>query len=185
MRPGEESRTESSPSAAGVGRPLRARAVCSGPATEGLPVSKLISTDANRWSDEGDATIYLGSHESVAMAEFARHWTDLDRPIAIWRATIRLDDVADLRDPDVRRALRLPDPETWVLDRDRCQRIARELRDRGHDGLVAPSVAFLDDTDRFTIAVFVGNLRRRLEDAVAISRPSHALAPVRPSSVVG
>jgi RES domain-containing protein len=152
--------------------PLSTLAFCTGPAGSSLDVTTLTSTDANRWSEDGEPTIYLAGDPGVAVAELGRHWGEQDGEMAIWSLTLGLDGAADLRDPVVRSSLRVPDDPRWILDKKRCHELASRLRSSGpQDGLVVPSVAFLDDTSRWNAVVFVDRLRTTLVDAISSARP--------------
>jgi RES domain-containing protein len=119
----------------------------------------LISTEGNRWSRPGQPTIYLGGDPSLALAELARHLPAGDGfpPAWVWTVDVRLDAVVDLRSQDA----------AWVLDAERCRDVASDLRRRGAEGLIVPSVAFLDRADRSNLVIFaerIGELDRAISD---------------------
>lgn len=142
-------------------------AFCYGPLLERLPREELTGSDRpQRWSDGGAPTVYLASDIGVALAEWGRHVPIEERrdDSCLWRVPVRLDRAVDLRDPsaDLTRALaaagRCPDFEdhAWPLDQEAARDLAAWLRyEVGVDGLVVPSVAFLDDRARGNVVVFV------------------------------
>lgn len=158
--------------------PIVRRSWCMGPVRSSLAADDLVSTEGNRWSALGEPTVYLARDPGVAIAEFGRHWTDDLEAAAMSSVEFRLERALDLRQPDVRRILDIaPDP-TWVLDRNRCRSIARELRAAGTcDGLLVPSAAFVDDDSRWNAVIFVDRLARPLADVLRIGTPTYRLAP--------
>ena len=142
---------------------------CTGPDDPALDVASLTTTDANRWSRPGEPTIYLAGDPGVALAELGRHWEEQEASIALWSADLSLAAAADLRDPRLRATLGLPSDPTWVLDPERCRMVAARLRSDGrHDGLLVPSVAFLDAGSRWNAVVFVEFHRADLADVVRV-----------------
>lgn len=130
-------------------------AVCSGPIGDDFDVANLVSTDANRWSARGEPTLYLAGDLGVALAEVGRHWREGFSGVGLWQVRLALDAAVDLRRPQVRSAAGLPDDPCWILERDRCRELATRLRVQGCDGMLVPSVAFLDDLQRWNAVVFV------------------------------
>jgi RES domain-containing protein len=160
----------------GATQRINCDARCMGPATRSLEPHVLVTRDRNRWSDAGEPTIYLAGDPGVAIAEFGRHWSDDSVPAAMWTVRLRLDRAIDLRGPEVRQALGIPNDPTWMLDRDRCRSIARELRASGGcDGLIVPSAAFLDDDRRWNAVVFVDRLQGPLAGTLEVAGPSHVM----------
>jgi RES domain-containing protein len=148
---------------------LSLSACCTAPTDPNVDSRSLISTHANRWSAEGEPTIYLASDAGVGLAELGRHWDEQPDECSVWSVRVTLGAAADLRDPAIRAGLGLPDDPTWVLDLDRCSGLASRLRsERAHDGMVVPSVAFLDDPGRWNVVVFVDRLTRPLGEAVCV-----------------
>ena len=142
---------------------------CTGPDGPTLDVASLPTTDANRWSRPGEPTIYLAGDPGVALAELGRHWAEQEGKIAVWSGDLSLGAAADLRDPRVCAALDLPDDPTWVVDDERCRSVASRLRsDEGLDGLIVPSVAFIDDPDRWNAVVFAERLLGDLADVLRV-----------------
>jgi hypothetical protein len=115
----------------------------------------------------------------VALAELGRHWEEQQDATAVWSVTLSLGAAADLRDPTVRSSLGLPGDLTWILDKERCHAVATRLRSDGtHDGLVVPSVAFLDDPGRWNAVVFVDRQTRPLDAVIrAESRVARLARP--------
>src|SRR4029079_1804410 len=99
-------------------------ACCTAPTDPNLDSRSLITTHANRWSSEGEPTIYLASDPGVGLAELGRHWQEQRDECYVWSVLLILGAAADLRDRGVRSALGLPDEPTWVLDPDRCSALA-------------------------------------------------------------
>ena len=67
----------------------------------------------------------------------------------------------DLRDPDARTSLSLPDDAWWILDRDRTRAVSRSLREAGVcDALIVPSAGALDQPDRYNLVVFADDPSR-------------------------
>jgi RES domain-containing protein len=133
-----------------------------------LGLDMLVTSKGNRWSADGEPTVYLAGDVGVALAELGRHTPA--GPVGragIWSIDVRLDAVLDLRLPAVRRALGLPHGASWPLDRHRCLDLARTLRARVDvDGLIVPSVATLDQPERWNAVVFAERLRTRLDEAL-------------------
>ena len=137
----------------------------------------LVTTDGNRWSRPGEPTIYLGSDEAVALAEFARH-LEPDLPVVadLWTVDVHLDRIVDLRNVDGHADAALAEDPSWLLDRQRCRSLAATFRVRGAHGLIVPSVAFLDQPDRWNLVVFADRLES-LERSIAEPRPLGSLRP--------
>jgi RES domain-containing protein len=136
-----------------------------------LSLGGLVTTDGNRWSRPGERTIYLASDKAVALAEFARH-LEPDAPLVagLWTVDVRLDCVVDLR------AERPNADPRWLLDRERCRSLAARFRARGVEGLIVPSVAFLDQREHWNLVVFADRLES-LERLIAAPRPLGSLRP--------
>jgi hypothetical protein len=123
----------------------------------GWSTPALVSVEGNRWSRSGQPTIYLAGDPAVAIAELARHmpigqWAV---PASVWTLDVHLEAVVDLRTAD----------GTWTLDAERCRDMASDLRRRGTQGLLVPSIAFLDRPDRADLVVFaevVGSMDRAI-----------------------
>jgi RES domain-containing protein len=121
----------------------------------------LISDKANRWNAEGEATLYLSGDPALALVECARHPDALKERSCLLEVDVRIPLALDLRDPDVRSDLSLPDDAGWILDRDRTQAVSRSLRrDRVCDALIVPSAGAVDQPDRFNLVVFADDPAR-------------------------
>ena len=131
---------------------------------EGVPSSDaadLISDKENRWNAEGEATLYLSGDPALGLVECARHPDTLKDRSCLLEADVRIPLVLDLRDPDVRTSLSLPDDAGWILDRDRTQSVSRSFRRGGVcDALIVLSAGAIDQPDRFNLVVFADDPAR-------------------------
>jgi RES domain-containing protein len=129
---------------------------------------RLITRDGNRWSRPGEPTVYLAGDVAVAMAEFARHTPADAGEISgtLWTVAVELEAVVDLRGGNAPPELEVPDDVDWALDREVCRRIAGELRERGVQALLVPSVAFLDRPDRGNLVLFADRLGGALDRVI-------------------
>jgi RES domain-containing protein len=152
---------------------IRPTAYVYGPSVPRLDPETIAGGAGNeRWSRDGQLAMYLGLSPAVVLAEWARH-LDPDSAMTVWRLALRDVRVIDLRRPAVRDALALPRDPAWALDRGRTQAAADMIRGGlPVDGLIVPSVAFLDRPEE-------GNL------VVSLSDPSQARELVRSSRPVG
>ena len=150
---------------------LETEAFCYGPLVDRLDPRDLASSErAQRWSDAGAPTVYLASDIGVALAEWGRHVpvrSDRDDS-ALWCVPVRLRHAVDLRpgrEPEAVSGAHgaaglARDDRGWYLDQETTRDLAARLRyEDGVDGLIVPSVAFLDDPSRGNIVVFVGGER--------------------------
>ncbi len=120
----------------------------------------------NRWNDPGTPTVYLGADRGVCAAEYARHLrgSPLGREGRLHRAVydyeVVLGSVLDLRENSITTTLAVEDAPTAFLDRSICRRLAREARagDPRLCALLVPSVAFLDDPERWTLVVYLDRI---------------------------
>lgn len=154
---------------AALTRRFTAAAVCSGPASDALDVGTLVTTEANRWSADGQPTLYVAGDVGTALAEVGRHWEPRTRRLGLWQVEVQLGAAVDLRRRDVRASLGIPDDPRWFLDAGRCRDMAARIRDGGGEGLIVPSVALLDDGTRWNAVVFVERIPR-LDLAVRVVR---------------
>jgi RES domain-containing protein len=118
----------------------------------------------NRWNDAGEPTLYLAGDPGIMIAEWGRHFPlvfdEHARPATVERSvhrlSLRLQRVADLRDADLLPSATTSPP---FLDRDVTRSLARSLRAAGSvEGLIVPSIAFLDDLTRWNLVVFLDTL---------------------------
>jgi hypothetical protein len=136
-----------------------------GPAA-GLRVEDLVTADTNRWSDESERTVYLASSDAVVLAELGRHLKGDRSEVGFWRLRLQASALVDLRELRTTATERLLD-RRWCLD------VARRWRaDPRHEGLLVPSVAFLDRDDAWNVVLFVERLRRPINQTLTDARPS-------------
>lgn len=121
----------------------------------------------NRWNAPGEPTLYLASDPGVAVAEWGRHFgvvvpsalAPSSRKRRLFRLTVELTGVLDLRQPEVCAELDLADDLTWCLDRDLSRSVAAFVRRATVAvALIVPSVCFLDDRERGNIVLFLDRL---------------------------
>ncbi|HEU0236189.1 MAG TPA: RES family NAD+ phosphorylase [Candidatus Limnocylindrales bacterium] len=136
-----------------------------------------LATD-NRWSEAGLRAYYFASDVGLVAAEHARHIAidvlgdyaeRLER--AVFRVPISLDRVLRLTDPAVVVAMGAGPINTWILDLARTQAAASYLVSQVDrlQGLIVPSVAFLDQPERFNMVVY----RDAIDPAVVFGTPVH------------
>lgn len=121
----------------------------------------------NRWNAPGEPTLYLAGDPGILIAEWGRHFPavfdEAMLPAAIersvFRLSLRLECVVDLRDP-ASIADRVPDSATtWFTNRDLARLVAHSFRAQGTvQALIVPSIAFLDDPTRWNLVVFLDAL---------------------------
>jgi RES domain-containing protein len=141
---------------------------CHVPADEPLDLDRLVTIDGSddRWNGPGEPTLYLALDIATALAELARHLDLLPSPR--WRRRligmhVDLDGLADLRRPELQSAVGIGDVAA-LRDRDRARAAARRIRDDEHaQGLIVPSIAFLDDAGHGNLVVFADRLRDGVE----------------------
>jgi RES domain-containing protein len=116
----------------------------------------------------------------IVAAEHARHLaaelpTGGTERIAreMFQLHVSLDRVLDLTDPRVIEAMGAEALERWILDLRRTQAASSYLLTHvpGLQGLILPSVAFLDDLTRSNVVVF----RDAIEPAAAFGPPRHVM----------
>ena len=156
------------PGLADLVRPWSGTAYRHIPARSGLDVRDLRFAGRRgdgRWHRQGQPTFYLASDQRVAIAEFARHLAvDRDGRIRAARRTVysmraALERTIDLREPPALRLLGRDDAPGCWLEARICRAVASFLRDTlGVQGLVVPSVAYLDDPARFNVVCFLEHL---------------------------
>jgi len=132
--------------------------------------------DANRWSVRGLRAYYFALDVGIVAAEHARHIA-LDLPAGhseriareVFRVHVALDRTLDLTDPRVVAAMGAEPIDRWILDVRRTQAASSYLLAHvpGLQGLIVPSVAFLDDHARTNIVVF----RDAIDRSVVFSVP--------------
>ena len=122
---------------------------------------------ANRWNEPGEPTLYVAGDIGVVIAEFGRHFA-VDNVPALARATVTrtvyrlelvIDRLLDLRERRLWQALSLSNAPFCFTDRAVARATARFLRYTTQaQGLLVPSVAFLDQPDRWVLALFLEKL---------------------------
>lgn len=121
----------------------------------------------NRWNRAGQRTLYLAHDHAAALAEWARHVEksynpETDRPPQrrMYRLSVTLPAVLDLRDPEVWEALGgvVTEPADF-LEASRCRAIADYIRSLTDAvAMHVPSAAFIDDVHRGNLVVFLDKL---------------------------
>jgi RES domain-containing protein len=128
----------------------------------------------------GVRAYYFASDRGLVTAEYARHiatdlpWGHADRlERSVFRVPLIVDRVLRLTDPDVVSAMGAGPINTWILDLATTQAAAAYLLAQvvGLQAVVVPSVAFLDQHDRFNIVVY----RDAIDPAVVFGPPSFEL----------
>jgi RES domain-containing protein len=124
-------------------------------------------SEDNRWNYSGEPTLYLASDYGVVIAEFARHidvdWHRSLRAVGhvrqVYRCAVQIDRLLDLREPLVREALAVSVEPEGFLNRSLTRSIARYIRTVVDvQALLVPSVAFLDQPDRWVLVLFLEKL---------------------------
>ncbi len=121
----------------------------------------------NRWNTPGEPTLYLAGDPGVMVAEWGRQMSsaiDPDAPTRaiareVFRFHLRLDEVIDVRDPDVAASLGRTDAPSCFLDREIARSVSRYLRESTtSQALLVPSIAFLNDLARWNLVIFLDKL---------------------------
>lgn len=132
----------------------------------------------NRWNRAGDPTFYIASDRGVALAEFARHFRERQDPAlaqvaverALFRLTIEVDALLDVREPSVRSALGLHGGARRFLDAEVARATATFIRrTTSAEALLVPSVAFLDDPTRWNLVLFLEKLPTDLSTFIKVT----------------
>jgi len=120
----------------------------------------------NRWNAVGQPTLYLAGDPGVALAEWARH-LESDRAVRtggaqrrrLYRMQVQVDTLLDLGDATVAAALGIEGHPHCFLHRELCRATATYLRTvTPAQALLVPSVAFLDDLERWVAVLFLDKL---------------------------
>jgi RES domain-containing protein len=131
----------------------------------------------NRWNVPGEPTFYLAGDVGVALAEYARHFQERRTPAlalvrqrrALYRLELSLDHVLDLREASVRRELDLHGGPRRFLDLNVARATARFIRvTTPAEGLLVPSVAFLDEPNRWNLVLFLEKLPKDLSSVITV-----------------
>jgi RES domain-containing protein len=142
------------------------------PGDQPFEVDAIVSDDGDgdRWNRPGEPTIYLALDPGVALAEAGRHMNDQEGTQGcqlLVSLEIRVDGLVDLRDAAVRRDLGIEGGPAAFLDRQRARELAGRLR-RLPDcrGILAPSMALIDQPARGNLVVFAEKLVNGPRDIV-------------------
>jgi hypothetical protein len=115
----------------------------------------------DRWGTSGMRTVSLAGDPAVALAEYARH-RDRGAPAdsrCLCSFRLQAVSVLDLRIATVLELLGLQPGAAQFLDRQVARRVSRAVRDsRLCEGLIVPSMAYLDRPERFNLMLFVERL---------------------------
>lgn len=123
----------------------------------------------NRWNEAGAPTFYFGSDIAVVVAEFARH-INAELPVGaperqvrrIYRVPIKLDRMIDLTDPRATETLGIGPIRGWIGDLPTTRATVRFLRQHlDVQGLIVPSVPFLDVPGKWNVVVFLDRIDAR------------------------
>lgn len=121
----------------------------------------------NRWNVFGEPTLYLGGDKQVVIGEFSRHFQEnRSQSLAgkihcrrIWRFSVKLGRTLDLRDPEVCKALSLPNAPTCFKDKQVARSTAAFVRHTFQvEAILVPSMVFLDNLSKWCLALFLDNL---------------------------
>ena len=120
----------------------------------------------DRWGTSGQRTVDLAADPAVALAEYARR-RDPGAPAderRLMRLRLRAVTVVDLRRGSVAVALGLPPGSRHLADREVARRVSRTVREADVcEGMIVPSMAFLERADRFNVVLFCERLGADLE----------------------
>lgn len=127
----------------------------------------------NRWNAHGEPTLYLAGDPGVVVTEWGRNFggrraadvgaSSITR--AVFRLSLRLRYVLDLRDLGVVEALELSGVPECFLDRQTARTLARLLRTTtSAQAMLVPSIAFLDDLTRWNLVVFLDKVPANLSE---------------------
>ncbi|HET7473906.1 MAG TPA: RES family NAD+ phosphorylase [Candidatus Limnocylindrales bacterium] len=145
---------------------------CHAPADEPFDLEALArpGDGDDRWSDGARPTAYLAGDRLTAVAEYVRHARAGGSRLArdIVQLELRPTRVLDFRRDDVREALGPRSAPSACLDRSIAQDLGRDVRGLGLvEGIVVPSMAFLDQPDRYNVVLFVEALAGGIASALA------------------
>ncbi len=105
---------------------------------------ELANTGGARWNPPGVDAIYSSLERETAIAEGDyRLQLEPIRPRAkrtVYRLTVRLASVVDLRSPEVRRRLGLSDADLADLTMSKTSAVGGAVEWLGHDGMLVPSM---------------------------------------------
>ena len=134
----------------------------------------------DRWNRQSDPTLYLTSDHGVVLAEFARQLKETRAPGAssgattreIFRLRVAVDHLLDLRNREVCQRLPIQDAPLCFLDKKLSRAVAELLRRATPaQALLVPSVAFLDQPERWVLVLFLEKLPPDPRQFVATVEP--------------
>jgi RES domain-containing protein len=121
----------------------------------------------NRWNEPGHPTLYLAGDEGVLIAEWGRHFAVNRTPAlqnavverAVFRLTLEIDQLLDLRAPEVCRALSLTDAPACFTDIGVARATAHFIRrTTAARAMLVPSIGMIDRLDRWCLVFFLEKL---------------------------
>jgi RES domain-containing protein len=121
----------------------------------------------NRWNEPGHPTLYLAGDEGVLIAEWGRHFAVNRAPAlqnlavarAVYRLTLEVDRLLDLRKPEVWALLSLAGAPTCFTSTGVARATAHFIRGTtAAQALLVPSIGFLDQLDRWCLVLFLEKL---------------------------
>lgn len=135
-----------------------------------LDLTYSLKAKDNRWNEQGEPTLYFAKDHGVVVAEWARHLkvkrtpklAQLFKPRAVYRCRIASVRLIDLCDAAVWSDLGLDDLPFRFSDIRLARAIAHLARySTDAEGLIVPSMAFLDDLTRWDVVLFHEKVRDR------------------------
>ncbi len=152
----------------GLVRPFGGRVHCHAPKDRPFAYDALARADdgRDRWGASGKRTVYLAGDPAVALAEYARQ-RHIGAPAdsrCLWSFRLQAVSVVDVRADAVLELFGLARGAAQLLDRAMARRLAGAVRDSGLcQGMIVPSMAYLDQPEQFNFVLFVERLGVDLE----------------------
>jgi hypothetical protein len=150
-------------------QPFDGRVYCHIPTDVPFSYDALAAPDdgRDRWGASETQTVYLAGDPGVALAEYARHRKVGAPAESRCLCSFRLQAV-NLLDIRGAQSTDLLGPSStgahFFLDRQEARRLSRMVRDAAIcQGLIVPSMAYLDRPERFNVVLFVEHLGAELE----------------------
>ncbi len=121
----------------------------------------------NRWNTAAEPSLYLAGDPGVVIAEWGRNFGyrrsesvgEISVERSVFRLSLHLDAVLDLREPSVAAALGADNAPACFTDRAIAQTTAAMVRaPTAPNAILVPSIAFLDDLTRWNLVVFIDTL---------------------------
>jgi hypothetical protein len=121
----------------------------------------------NRWYVAGEPTLYIAGDVGVAIAEYGRHFQEQRTPELtigthrriVYRLEMRFEQLIDLRQSATWDAISLAGAPTCSLHKRAARATAAYLRyTTPAQALLVPSVAFLDQLNRWCLVLFLEKL---------------------------